>query len=145
NKNLNVGSIKPNRLKIRLDFDDKVLSSQKPISGLLTGSWLHGAPARNLAAEMDVRLTKNSDAFDKYPNYNFEDPVRDFDETELTLLKTTLDREGTTRFSKKIDLSEKAPGMLKASFLTRILEGGGDFSLDVFSMNLATYPYFIGL
>ena len=35
--------------------------------------------------------------------------------------------------------------MLRASFLTRVFENGGDFSIDVFSKNFAPYPSFVGL
>ncbi|MCL6217956.1 alpha-2-macroglobulin family protein [Zunongwangia pacifica] len=144
-KNLKVATVKPNRLKIKLDFDDKILDASKPIAGNLSATWLHGAPARNLKAEMEVTLTSTSSAFDKFSQYDFIDPVRSFDKIEMPLLETQLSSTGEASFSKKIDLNKKAPGMLKATFLTKVFEGGGDFSIDVFSKNLAPYDYFVGL
>lgn len=144
-KNLKVATVKPNRLKIKIDFDDEILDATQPISGNLSSTWLHGAPARNLKAEMEVTLTSTSSAFEKFPNYDFIDPVRSFEKIEQPMLETQLSSEGEAYFSKKIELNEKSPGMLKATFLTKVFEGGGDFSIDVFSKNLAPYDYFVGL
>lgn len=144
-KTLRVATVKPNRLKISLDFDDKILDASKPISGKLSSTWLHGSPARNLKAKMEVTLTSSSNTFEKFPQYEFTDPVRSFDKIEMPVLEAKLSAEGETDFSKKIDLNKKAPGMLKATFLTKVFEGGGDFSIDVFSKDLAPYDYFAGL
>ncbi|MBW2960234.1 alpha-2-macroglobulin family protein [Mesonia aestuariivivens] len=144
-KNLKVATVKPNRLKIKLDFEDEILDASKPIAGNLSSTWLHGAPARNLKAEMEVTLTSTTSAFDKFPKYVFTDPVRSFEKIEMPIAETQLSSEGETSFSKKMELNEKAPGMLKATFLTKVFEGGGDFSIDVFSKNLAPYDYFVGL
>ncbi|MCG8776516.1 hypothetical protein G1K67_13525, partial [Tenacibaculum finnmarkense] len=39
----------------------------------------------------------------------------------------------------------KAPGMLKASFITKVYENGGDFSTDVFSTKVSPYKTYVGL
>lgn len=144
-KSLKVATIKPNRLKIKLDFEDAVLDASKSIIGSATGSWLHGAPARNLKIEMDATLRSTNTAFSKFNNYNFNDPIRSFNEVEIPILADNLSSEGTISFTKKIDITKKAPGMLRATFLTKIFEGGGDFSIDVFSKDLAPYSNFVGL
>lgn len=144
-KSLKIATIKPNRLKIKLDFEDEILEAKKPIKGSVKGLWLHGSPARNLKIEMEATLRSTSTAFPKFDNYIFNDPVRKFNEVEIPLLKTKLSSKGLVTLNKKLDLNQKAPGMLKASFLTKIFEGGGDFSMDVFSRNLAPYSHFVGL
>lgn len=144
-KTIRVATVKPNRLKIALDFDDKILDASKAISGQLSSTWLHGSPARNLKAEIEVTLTSQNNAFEGFPKYNFTDPVRDFEKIEMPILESQLSEKGEVNFSKKINLNKKAPGMLKATFLTKVFEGGGDFSIDVFSKKLAPYNYFVGL
>lgn len=144
-KSLKIATIKPNRLKIKLAFEDEVLDATKPIKGSATGLWLHGSPARNLKIEMNTTLRSTTTSFPKFEKYIFNDPVRNFNEIEIPLLKTKLSSEGVVKFNEKLDLSEKAPGMLKATFLTKIFEGGGDFSIDVFTKNLAPYSHFVGL
>lgn len=144
-QSVKVATIKPNRLKIKLDFEDEILDASKPIKGSATGLWLHGSPARNLKIEMDATLRTTRTAFPKFDKYLFNDPVRSFYEVEVPILKNSLSSEGSIDFNEKIDLSEKAPGMLSATFMTKIFEGGGDFSIDVFTKNLAPYSHFVGL
>jgi len=145
NKSLKVATVKPNRLKIKLDFDDEILDASKAVEGSVQGLWLHGAPARNLKVEMDATLRSTNTAFDTFKKYQFNDPVRTFDEVEIPVLSTNLSAEGTIDFSEKFDISNKAPGMVQATFLTKVYEGGGDFSIDVFSKNLAPYAHFVGM
>ncbi len=144
-KTLKVATVKPNRLKIKLDFEDEILDASKPVKGNAEVSWLHGAPARNMKIEMDATLRSTSTAFDKFNGYTFNDPVRRFNEVDIPVLNTRLTDDGTVDFSEKFNISGKAPGMLKATFLTKVFEGGGDFSIDVFSKDLAPFSHFAGL
>lgn len=144
-KTLRVATVKPNRLKIKLDFKDEILDASKPIAGTISSTWLHGAPARNLDAEMEVTLRNANSAFDDYKNYDFTDPVRIFYGSTVPIIKKELSAQGSLPFSQKLDINSKAPGMLEAVFLTKVYEGGGDFSMDVFTKKLAPYSHFVGL
>ncbi|MCF6307534.1 MAG: MG2 domain-containing protein [Flavobacteriaceae bacterium] len=150
-KTIKIATIKPNRLKLKLDFNNEILDASKLIKGTVSALWLHGATARNLKVTMDVTLRSTNTAFKKFQNYNFNDPIRSFDKVEIPFFgdeksaKYFLSSEGKKSFTKKLDLSKNAPGMLKATFLTKVFEGGGDFSIDVFSKNLAPYTHFVGL
>jgi hypothetical protein len=144
-KTLKVATVKPNRLKIKLNFDEEVLDASKPVSGNAEAAWLHGAPARNMRIEMDATLRSTSMAFEKFKGYTFNDPVRTFEEVELPVLDSKLSEEGKIKFSEKFNISKKAPGMLRATFLTKVYEGGGDFSIDVFTKNLSPFAHFVGL
>ena len=142
---LKLASIKPNRLKLNLNFEDKILDASKPIKGTASANWLHGSPARNLKIDMTATLRASATAFPKYPNYNFIDPVRTFEEVEIPVLDTQLSSEGTVEFNKRIEVGNTAPGMLTATFLTKVYEGGGDFSMDVFTKDLVPFSNFVGL
>ncbi|MEM6684399.1 MAG: MG2 domain-containing protein [Bacteroidota bacterium] len=144
-KTLKVETVKPNRLKINIDFDDEILANSRPIEGTLKAAWLHGAPAKNLKAEVSVRLTNTKTAFKKFPKYEFNDPTRNFYGEEFVMFKGQLNEEGSVNISKKINVEKNAPGMLRASFLTRVFENGGDFSIDAFSKDFAPYTSFVGL
>ncbi|WP_026452108.1 alpha-2-macroglobulin family protein [Aequorivita capsosiphonis] len=142
---LKVATIKPNRLKIKLDFNDEILDATKPVKGMVSAMWLHGSPARNLKVDMTATLRASNSAFPKFPKYNFIDPIRSFNEVEIPVLDTQLSTEGSTSFSKNLEVGKNAPGMLKATFLTKVYEGGGDFSMDIFSKDLAPFSHFVGL
>lgn len=144
-KGIKVATVKPNRLRIKIDFDDEILDASKPISGTLTGNWLHGAIARNLKAEIETSLSVATSPFQNYKEFTFTDPVRRFAETETSFLDTQLDENGIAHFSKELKVDKNAPGMLKATFLTTLHEGGGDFSIDVYSKDFAPFSHFVGL
>ncbi|HFS66911.1 MAG TPA: hypothetical protein ENK67_01715, partial [Flavobacteriia bacterium] len=144
-KNLKIETIKPNRLKLKVLIKDKVLHANKPIEGKLIVKWLHGAPAKNLKADIKVKFKTDNTAFKGFEKYIFNDPIKSFDSEELTIFDEKLNEKGEADFSKKVHLKGKAPGMLKASFLARAFEKGGDFSMDVFSKNYAPYISFVGL
>lgn len=144
-KSLKVETIKPNRLKINIDFNEDVLHAKKPIQGKLAVKWLHGAPAKNLKADVKVKFSNSSTGFKNYSKYNFTDPTRSFNGEELTVFDGVLDADGNVNISKTVNFKNKAPGMLRASFFTRAFEKGGDYSMDVFSKNYAPYISFVGL
>ena len=149
-KTLPVATVKPNRLKIQLNFDSEVIAAKPEsedisVQGTSHVNWLHGAPARNLAIEMEATIRSSNTPFKGYQEYIFHDPVRKFEETEIEVLKTKLNANGVATIDKKIELSKNAPGMLRANFLTKVFEGGGDFSIDVFSKNIAPFNHFVGL
>ncbi len=145
-KNLKVETVKPNRLKIKIDFDDEVLTNNKPINGKLDVKWLHGAPAKNIKAEINAKFSSNNSVFSKqYPSYIFNDPTRKFYSEEIKIFDGKLDPIGNANIIKSVSLKNKAPGMLKASFFTKAFENGGDFSIDVISKNYAPYESFVGI
>jgi hypothetical protein len=145
NKSLKVATIKPNRLKVNFSFDDEVLTANSTNTGKAAVQWLHGAPARNLKIDINANLQQTSTAFPKYQNYIFQDPVRSFNETELQWISSKLDANGILDINEKINVNGNAPGMLQATFTTKVFEGGGDFSIDVFSKKLAPFTHFVGL
>ena len=144
-KSLKVETIKPNRLKINIDFSDDVLHAKKAMNGKLAVKWLHGAPAKNLKADVNVKFSNAYTGFKQFPKYKFSDPTRSFNGEELTIFNGKLNENGEANISKEINLKSQAPGMLRASFFTRAFENGGDFSMDVFTKNYAPYISFVGL
>ena len=144
-KSLKVETIKPNRLKVNLDFKDDIITAAGNLEGSAAVTWLHGAPARKLKIKTDATIRSSSAAFKDFSTYNFYDPIRRFSEVELNILDGQLDNEGTIAISKKLELSKRAPGMLKATFVTKAYEGGGDFSLDVVTKDVAPFNHFVGL
>jgi len=144
-KTLKVETIKPNRLKVNLAFENEIISASDNIEGSVKVAWLHGAPARNLKIKTDATIRSSNSGFKGYPNYNFFDPIRSFDQFDLTILDGQLNEEGVTQINKELDLGKRAPGMLKATFVTKAYEGGGDFSLDVVSKDVAPFDHFVGL
>lgn len=144
-KTLKVETVKPNRLKMKVAFDDEILSSKKPIKGDLEVSWLHGTPAKGLKAEIKAKVNATSHTFKNFKTYTFSDPSRKFSSQELNIFEGKLDQNGKASISKKLSVGKNAPGMLNINFLVRAFENGGDFSIDAFSKKYASYDVFVGL
>ncbi len=145
-KILKIETIKPNRIKIKIDFGvEKLTVSDRDISATLKANWLHGAPARKLRATVDVTLGEMPTQFDKYANFVFDDPARDFYAEEKNIFDGYLNEQGEARVSAYISTNDASPGMLKASFVSRVYEEGGEFSTDRFSIPYAPYDYFVGI
>jgi len=94
-KVLKIETIKPNRLKINLDFGTSKLSYAKPdIAGNMKITWLHGAVASNLKANVTVTLTNAPTVFEKFASYQFTDPAKSFMSDEQTIFDGFTDGEG---------------------------------------------------
>ncbi|MFK8059662.1 MAG: alpha-2-macroglobulin [Polaribacter sp.] len=144
-KNLKVETVKPNRLKIKIDFGDEILSSNKPIEGILDVKWLHGTPAKNLKAEIKAKVSSTNYNFKDYKNYVFSDPSRTFSTEEKNIFEGKLDKNGIAKINSNLKIGKNAPGMLNVQFLVRTFENGGDFSLDAFTKKYAPFSSFVGL
>ena len=144
-KTIKVETIKPNRLKINTAFDDEVLLGSKPISGSLEVKWLHGAIAKNLKADISAKFSVQQTQFKSFPGYVFDDPTRTFSPEEQVVFDGVLNTNGQTDFTLNAQLSKKAPGILKAAFITKVYENGGDFSTDVIVKSFSPYQTYIGL
>ena len=144
-KSLKIETVKPNRLKIKIDFEEDVLTNNKPLQGDLNVAWLHGAPAKNLKAEIKAKFTTSYTGFKGYKNYTFSDPTKTFNSEETNVFEGYLDADGKATVDSKLNIGKNAPGMLTAQFLVRAFENGGDFSLDAFTMPYAPYESFVGL
>ncbi len=145
NKRIKVAAVKPNRLKIDLDFEDEILSANTPINAVLRSNWLSGATARELKAEVEMNMSVAGNPFPKLKNYSFYDITRSFNDQEIDFFKGQLNDEGFVSIQKNIEVSQNIPGMLSLGFLTKVYENGGDFSINVIQKNLAPFEHFVGL
>lgn len=139
-KNIKVETIKPNRLKINLDFGKDGLSAlDKDVKGNIEAAWLHGAPAKNLKTEFELILNPIQTSFDGYPGFGFDDPSREYHPERMSVFSGKLSEEGRASFSLSIGTIDDAPGVLRAIFTGKVFEEGGDFSID--KLTLPYYPY----
>lgn len=144
-KSMKIETVKPNRLKINIDFGTKELVAGQSIEGKLNVKWLHGAKARNLKARIDVTLNQSTTKFPKFSDYNFDDPTKQFHGTTNNIFDRKIDNEGNANFYADFDKQKSAPGKLSAIFLTKAFEEGGDFSIDRFSMPFHPYNSYVGI
>jgi len=146
-KVLKIETIKPNRLKIELDFGrDVLLASQGPITATIQSNWLHGAPAANLRAAVQGQLVSVPTRFSSEPGFIFDDPARtSFSQDPMMVFDQNLDENGSAQFSADLLENAQAPGKLEARFKTRVFEKGGDFSTNNVSKPFHPYSAYAGV
>ncbi len=143
-KTLKIETVKPNRLKINIDFGGELLK-RGAVTGTLNALWLHGAVARNLKADVELNLSSTTTGFEGYQDYVFDDPVKSFEAEAELVFDGKLDSLGKVRFTPNIQVGKEAPGMLQAFFKTRVFENSGDFSVDRFPLLYSPFKNYVGI
>ena len=145
-KTLRVETVVPNRLKIDLPVPEKPLTGRRPLlDSTLSSRWLHGAPARNLEASIDVTLRGRATTFPAWEGYAFDDLTATLEAEEFQLFHGRLDETGQVAVAAPIDVPEGAPGMLTALLRTRVFEPGGSASLDEVSLTVSPHERYVGI
>jgi len=145
NKSLKVETIKPNRLKINFDFGKEKLVINEPASAKMNVKWLHGAPAKNLRAKVDVSIFSVPTKFDAFADFVFDDKTKSVSASSENIFDDKLDASGNADISAILDIGSYGPGMLRANFFTKVFEKSGDFSVDNYSLPYHPYEEYIGL
>ena len=144
-KSIKIETIKPNRLKIKNSFNEAVLSTSKNNINNIQVLWLHGAVAKDLKIEVQAKFSQQATAFKGFDKYVFDDPTRTFSTEEVNIFSGKLDGNGRVAIPIKPTLQSQAPGMLKAAFITKVYENGGDVSTDVASTSYSAYQTYVGI
>ena len=144
-KYLRIETIKPNRLKINLEFDDDCIKKSENKNGSLKVKWLHGAIAKNLKTNVKLTLAKTRTEFEKFKGYNFDDPSRPFYPETYTVFDEKIDAEGKASINPNINIENSAPGVLRAFFKTRVFEESGNFSVNGLSVLYYPFNSYVGI
>lgn len=144
-KTVKIETVKPNNIIIGLDLADSKAIPAKSVKGDISAKWLVGNPAANLETRVEVSLSKGKTKFDGYEDYVFEDASRAFQSETREIFKGTTSSTGKTSFSVAMATGDNAPGMLSATFTTRVFEQSGDFSIDRCSATISPYSTYLGI
>ncbi len=144
-KSLKIETIKPNRLKIKNSFNDALLSTSKSNINNIQVLWLHGAIAKDLKTEVQAKFSQQITTFKGFDKYIFDDPTRSFSTEEINIFSGKVDANGCASIPIKPTLQGQAPGMLRAAFITKVYENGGDVSTDVASTSYSPYKTYVGV
>ena len=144
-KGLRIETIKPNRLKINLTLPKILQSTDKNVTVPLTSAWLTGATASKLKAKVEMSLSKVNTQFKNYGQYIFNDPATDFTTIKTDVFDGILNEEGKAGVTLKVPAATNAPGMLNATFTTRVFEPGGDASIYTQSIPFSPFVSYVGI
>jgi uncharacterized protein YfaS (alpha-2-macroglobulin family) len=141
-----IETVKPNRLKINLDFGKKLIAAgEEKLNGTLQLNWLHGAVAKNLKAKVEVVLNSVPTKFDKYKEYVFDAPTRSYKAEPQVVFDAAVNENGLANVSGSLPKATNAPGKMKAGFKIRAFEAGGDFSSDYMVVDYSPFQAYTGI
>ncbi|MFV0346558.1 MAG: alpha-2-macroglobulin family protein [Bacteroidales bacterium] len=147
-KSIKIETIKPNKIKAVINVEDKQIYTPHRVEDLtLKANWLHGSPASDLNANVEVTLRDVRTTFEGFGEYNFDDKHRRVSFRSFTLFDGELSSEGVGNLSfdeddlEDIDVS----GFLNMQFVTKVYEQGGDFSIASQSCKFSPYDEFVGI
>jgi uncharacterized protein YfaS (alpha-2-macroglobulin family) len=145
-KKIKIETIMPNRLKLSLSFNGATeLVKGSTTNGTLEAHWLFGGIAQNLKAKVDAFLSPQKTAFKNYPDYVFDDPTHAFNTQTQTVFDGKLNANGSAAINADINVEKQAPGQLRANFVVKVFEPGGNFSLQTLSLPYNVYPGYVGI
>ena len=144
-KGLRIETIKPNRLKINLALPKVLQATDKDVYAPLTSTWLTGATASKLKAKVEMSLSKVNTQFKNYGQYIFNNPATDFTTIKTDIFDGTLDAEGKANVMLKVPTATEAPGMLNATFTSRVFEPGGDASIYTQTIPFSPFTSYVGI
>lgn len=141
-QSLKIETVKPNRLKIYMDFPNAGINDS---TAKLSAKWLHGAIAKNLRTTVNVSVNQMKTSFDNYKSYVFDSPVRTFYSDANLIFDGNLNEQGEATIKTSLPVGQTAPGMLRATYITKVFEEGGDFSVDRYSKPYSPYKTYVGI
>ncbi len=145
-KSVRVETVKPNRLKIKLDMGKETIKANDGnLRTDLQVNWLHGAPAQNVAVKIEKQVRPINTTFKNFKEYEFDDPARKFTAEPEVVYDGKVNENGNAKVTIKRNQGKLFPGMLASSFSIRAFEKGGDFSSDQFTVKESPYDTYTGI
>ena len=132
-------------MKINLALPKVLQATDKDFYAPLTSTWLTGATASKLKAKVEMSLSKVNTQFKNYGQYIFNNPATDFTTIKTDIFDGTLDAEGKANVMLKVPTATEAPGMLNATFTTRVFEPGGDASIYTQTIPFSPFTSYVGI
>ncbi len=145
-KRVRVETIKPNRLRIDLNFPGALLGgTESPAKGTLSVKWLNGATAGNLKSSVEYILKPAGTSFRTFPGYTFDDPSIQYYSETASMFEGQVDENGNASVIFSPGDEIRAPGMMNAVFTAKVAEKGGDESITQTVYKYAPYRIFAGI
>jgi len=141
---IRIETVKPNRLKINFDFDSDILTGNTNYSARLSSRWLHGTPASGMKARITTSFSNIPTSFNSYGDYIFNAPFGDTYYPELEVFEGNLDASGDATVNFNFRPNSEVNNMLNATFITRVFEPGGDFSINRFTKKISPFARYVG-
>ena len=120
-KKIKIETVKPNRLKINLDFNGEFISNENQSCEIQSHGFM-GQKAKDLKTDVELSLKSGKTSFKEFDQYSFDDPSKSFQSNDRLIFEGKTNLDGKAFFNSDINVGEQSPGMLQANFKTRVFE-----------------------
>lgn len=129
-KTLKVETVKPNRLKVEVDFDkEEVNGRDRLMKATLSSRWLHGAIAKNLKADIEMNIVSSAPQFQEHQNFSFSDEAISFSSTPSFIFEGKLNEKGEVSVEHTFPELKEGPARVSVNLNLRVFEPSGSFSV----------------
>lgn len=142
---LRVETVKPNRLKNKLDLPAVIQGKTAQINALLESKYLFGTPAAGLKAEVEMVAVPRSMEFKRYPDFTFSNPMQFFEELRTDVYNGPLDDKGQLKVDAKLPDLSGVPEAATVRFNVKVYEKGGDYTESWHTTASEPFPAWVGL
>ena len=145
-KGILVETIKPNRLKINLDFSDDTEYSKD--GNLIIESqinWLTGIAAKNSKLTLDAKFYSLNNPFPQFKGFEFSDRTRNFYSENKRIYDGEMNSSGAQSLVLELGDFKAAPALISMKVEAKAFEGGGDFSTEFFQQTISPFPTLVGI
>jgi len=144
-RSLRVETVRPNRLRVKLDAGPGRLNGAGPHQVKVNAEWLHGAVARDMRATITMTLATDDLVFKGFEEWNLNDLASRIGEEEVLVHDGRTGPDGSLSFPLPVPAGEGVPALVKANIVTRVFEPGGDASMDRTSLSMAPYDHYVAI
>ncbi len=135
----------PQRLKVALATDAKLLLPNKAITLAVDGRFLYGAPAAHLRIQGEVLLEADTKPYPDYPQYRFGHIQETWTATRKPLDLVSTDAQGKAQTQVRLDDIPDVNKPLKAVMRVSLFEPGGRPVNQVLELPYRVQPLAIGI
>ena len=144
-KSLHIETVKPNRLNIDLRLPDTLLNIRNATNASLHAAWLTGAIASKMQAQVEMQTSKARVPVKGFEKYVFTNPLADASPQTVMIFDGKLSETGNAQITIPAMASGQLPGKIRAQFVCRVTEPGGDASVISKNAILSPYAAYVGI
>ncbi|HRE43488.1 MAG TPA: MG2 domain-containing protein, partial [Terricaulis sp.] len=135
----------PQRLRVRVDANEAVLTSgqTRPIN--VQADFLYGAPGAGLAVEAEGRLLIDPNPFPEQAGYAFGRAEESFDERYFQLPSTVTDGQGAAQLAFALPEEPDTGLPLRARLIASVADPGGRVVRESFTVPVRLRDLYIGV
>jgi len=122
---LKIETVKPNRIKVQMDFPDEIVGKPLELEGKITSKYLFGAPGADLPVLGEMFLSARNPVVREMTDYSFSDPMLKFESRNRVFAEGTLDDQGEKSVNYAFKKEAEQVNCINAQLKVTVSEKGG--------------------